>query len=99
MSMVRARAFYIRCKRFAARWDGPLALMGITATVIVWIYSNFASASQLNEAKAQIAEAKQEIASAKAEVTKYVDTRHGEVMTELLHQRKLQEQILLRVRH
>lgn len=88
----KAIQFYLRCKRFAARWDGPLALMGITAVIIVWAYSNFATAKEMNDAKTDLAEAKKELRT-------YVDVRHGEVMQELLHQRKLQEQILLRVRH
>lgn len=88
----KIHAFYDRCKRFAAKWDGPLALIGITAVVIVWAYSNFATAKEMGEAK-------NDIASAKTELRTYVDTRHTEVMKELMHQRKLQEAILLRVRH
>ena len=89
--MHRARSFFIRCRRFAARWDGPMALIGLTAVVIVWAYSNFATAQEMRDTKA-------DLAAAKSELTRYVDSRHGEVMKELLHQRRLQEQILLRVR-
>lgn len=84
-------------RRFWAKIEVPLLLMGAPATLLVWAYSNFATAAQLAEAKAQLIDAK-------AELHTYVDQKHAEVSgeledikSELGKQRSLQEKILLRV--
>lgn len=79
-------------RRFWDKAEAPILVIGGTAGLLVWAYSNFATAKSMDDAK--------------TELRGYVDQRHGEVKgslddikAELLHQRRLQERILLKVRH
>lgn len=97
--MSRAKKFVAKAKRLWEILEVPLLLGALPGTLLVWAYSNFATAGQLAEAKAQMIDAK-------AELHSYVDQKHAEVSgtledikAELARQRSLQERILLRVSH
>lgn len=85
------KALLNQLARFWKKAEAPILLIGATSGLLVWAYSNFATASSMIESK--------------TELRQYVDQRHGEVKgdledikKELAKQRNLQEQILLRVR-
>ncbi len=81
-----------RLRLFVAKYEPAFLLVGCTASTLIWIYSNFAQAN--------------DVQTAKQELRAYVDQRHEEVKNQLVDikselgkQRNLQEKILLRVSH
>lgn len=81
-------------EKLASMWDrlqGPISIAGATAAVLVWAYSNFATANEMD--------------AAKKELRDYVDDKHAEVKGELVdirasqvREEQLMNTILLEVR-
>lgn len=77
-------------KKFWAKYEAALLLVSCTAALLVWAYSNFATASEVKDAK--------------EELRAYVDVRHAEVKDDLSDikqnqaaQRLVLDKILMRV--
>lgn len=88
--MSRIVKLALKAGKFWTRFEPIILLVGATASFIIWAYSNFASAS--------------EVQSAKVELRAYVDIRHDEVKEQLRdiksmlqEQRELSSRILLRI--
>jgi hypothetical protein len=78
-------------ERLWERYEIPITLIGATAALLIWAYSNFATGSERE--------------SAKKELRTYVDIRHAEVKGELheikdmqKEQRDLSNTILIELR-
>ena len=79
-----------RLGQFWSRYEAPILLIGTTASLLIWAYSNFATANEVHETK--------------EELRSYVDSRHSDVQRQLLEiksmlqeQRELTSRILLKV--
>ena len=79
-----------RIKNFWMKFEAPILLIGATSSLLIWAYSNFATANEVHETK--------------EELRSYVDSRHNDVQRQLLEikamlqeQRELTSRILLKV--
>lgn len=79
-----------QAKRFARKYEGPIAIAGATAAVLTWAYSNFATANALEGAQTEAKTYTDSLAKA-------VQNDLQGIKTELQQQRALQERILLKL--